>query len=52
VGSNSIFGRNVRGSLCYDARRTTTNKPSAFVYLFSALFISVNWGKHDGMTEM
>jgi len=52
VGSNSILGMNIRGSLCYDARSTTTNKPSASVYLFSALFISVNWGTHWGMRKI
>jgi len=49
VGSNSILGMNVRGSLCYDARRTTTIEPSVSFYLISALFISVNWGTRDGM---
>jgi len=49
VGSNSNLGVYARGSLCYDARRTTTIEPSASFYLFSALFISVNWGTRDGM---
>jgi hypothetical protein len=52
VGSNSNLGVNARGSLCYDVRRTTTIEPSAFFYLFSALFISVNWRKYDRMKEI
>jgi len=47
--SNSILVTNARGSLCYDARRTTTFKPTASLCLFSALLISVLWGTHDGM---
>jgi len=52
VGSISILGINVRGSLCCDARRTTTVKPSASCYLFSALIISANWGTHGRMKEI
>jgi hypothetical protein len=52
VSSNSILDMNARGSLCYDDRRTTTIKPSAFFYLFSALFILLNWGTHDGMKDI